>query len=172
MHPISFHPSACLLRAFGRVPSQIPLGGQGTRQWRRQHPFIPKPRPKSSNENDGPGRSNPPKLVPNHVLCLETLPKFERDKNSKDTNTKKYTLKIDIFDFDIFNTPKNVTNRNVSHRKDTTYKLFFRKKKATKIFRQKIPQNYKFFQPKFEIRINKYQETTVQICSKIQQYLQ
>jgi len=91
MHPISFHPSACLLRAFGRVPSQIPLGGQGARQWRRQHPFIPKPRPKSSNENDGPGRSNPPKLVPNHVLCLETLPKFERYKNSKGTNTKKST---------------------------------------------------------------------------------
>jgi len=173
MHPICINPSSCLLRAFGGVPSQIPLGGQGTRQWRRQHPFIPKPRPKSSNENDGPGRSNPPKLVPNHVLCLETLPKFERYKNSKGTNTKKSThSKLTFLILTFLTHPKTLPTETFRTEKIQFYKLFFRKKKATKIFRQKIPQNYKFFQPKFEIRINKYQETTVQICSKIQQYLQ
>merc|ERR1712127_511964 len=75
MHPIGVYPSPSVLRPLGRIPSQIPLGGQRTRQWRRQYPIIPKPRPKSSNENDGTSRSNPPKLVPNHVLCLETLPR-------------------------------------------------------------------------------------------------
>ena len=74
MHPVGLDSSPSLLRPLGRIPSQIPLGGQRTRQWGRQYSIIPEPRPESSNENDGTSRSNPPKLVPNHVLCLETLP--------------------------------------------------------------------------------------------------
>merc|ERR1711957_171702 len=89
MHPIGVYPGPSVLRPLGRIPSQIPLGGQRTRQWRRQYPIIPEPRPKSSNENDGTSRSNPPKLVPNHVLCLETLPTSYRKATYLQTFSQK-----------------------------------------------------------------------------------
>merc|ERR1711957_891578 len=93
MHPIGVYPGPSVLRPLGRIPSQIPLGGQRTRQWRRQYPIIPEPRPKSSNENDGTSRSNSPKLVPNHVLCLETLPTSPKSYIFTNFFTKKRKIR-------------------------------------------------------------------------------